>query len=1130
MVQTSDHSCDLLFGLLALQNGLIDPAQLVAAFQSWVRDKARPLADHLVGSGYLEPAHRRLLEGLVAAHVARHGGSADRSLAAISVGRSTREMLLGLGDSDVRATVDRVGGDLETTRDGESDRTGADAVRPAIGDGHRFRVVRPHARGGLGEVFVAVDSELHREVALKQILDRHADDSACRRRFVVEAEITGGLEHPGVVPVYGLGTYADGRPYYAMRFIRGGSLQDAIKHFHADRSLEDDPGRRSLELRQLLRRFVDVCNVIEFAHSRGVIHRDLKPANVVLGDYGETLVIDWGLAKATGRSEHDREERTFVAVAAGSSETMPGSVMGTPAYMSPEQAAGDHDRIGGRSDVYCLGATLYCLIAGRPPFEGDDVVTVLRNVQRGDFPPPRAVAPAIDRALEAICLKAMACEPQDRYRSPKALVEDIERWLADEPVSSYREPGSVRVRRWMRRHRTTVVTSAWLVVASLIGLSAGVVLLRAKQRETEAARSAAVENYRSAVAARQAAESARQEAESARQEAEANFARAMDAVETMLVRVGQKHLANLPHFAPVRRRLLEDALGFYRDFLARPGTSPDSLLQAARAYRFAGDIHRKLGQRDRARQELGKSLELLGQIPGGSRRALEQAAVHRNLGAVESDELRIPGAIDEYRRGLSLLAAHRDDDPQPRASRVSLSLEADLQSALGAVLGPAFRLDEGHQALRQARLALGRLIAAEPEDEDHRYRLSTVEHNEAILEYRRNDLSAAVERWRDAIHILDGLLETTPGMVHYRRDLGNSTMRQGIALAQLGRFTEAVEAGRRAVAVYERLAADYPTVWAYHFQAAAAHHNLAFTFGLKGDVASAEAEFRGSIDSLGILRRREPDNPLYLRDLANSHMVLGNVLAGARRFDDSSREISRARDLFAEAARLRPNDADIAFQAAAAEHNRAESEMAAGHLDEAAEGFHQSQVRLERLIANSPGSPAHLRDLANSTVSMGYCLLARGERVRAEAQLARALKLWDDLLARASPGDEYRAQRARTLVLLGRYDEAVQAAELLASRTDDDGKHAYDAACALAFDLPLSGPDPLAAARIPTGRAGGIADRAMGLLVLAARRGYATREQIHKDLELDALRDRADFPKLLDLILDHRFPDDAFAR
>ncbi len=186
-------------------------------------------------------------------------------------------------------------------------------------------------------MFVALDSELHREVALKQILEKHADDPVSRQRFVLEAEVTGGLEHPGIVPVYGLGTYGTGRPYYAMRFIKGDSLKEAIEQFHGEAivgsAVRTTPAKKTvrtadptgLELRRLLRRFLDVCNAIDYAHSRGVIHRDIKPANIILGKHGETLVVDWGLAKAVGRADPSVGEQTIAPSSSGSSETMPGS-------------------------------------------------------------------------------------------------------------------------------------------------------------------------------------------------------------------------------------------------------------------------------------------------------------------------------------------------------------------------------------------------------------------------------------------------------------------------------------------------------------------------------------------------------------------------------------------------------------------------------------------------------------------------------------------------------------------------------------------------------------------------------------------------------------------------------------
>src|SRR5262249_40026455 len=175
---------------------------------------------------------------------------------------------------------------------------------PPPGEQSRYRILRFHAKGGLGEVFVAEDTELHREVALKEIKPAHAGDTQSRGRFLLEAEITGRLEHLGIVPVYGLGAYPDGRPYYAMRFIQGDSLKQVIGDFHAADLPGRDPGERSLAFRQLLRRFVDVCNAVAYAHNRGVLHRDLKPGNIMLGEYGETFVVDWGVAKVIGHPDH----------------------------------------------------------------------------------------------------------------------------------------------------------------------------------------------------------------------------------------------------------------------------------------------------------------------------------------------------------------------------------------------------------------------------------------------------------------------------------------------------------------------------------------------------------------------------------------------------------------------------------------------------------------------------------------------------------------------------------------------------------------------------------------------------------------------------------------------------------
>ena len=174
--------------------------------------------------------------------------------------------------------------------------------------GERYRVIRPHARGGLGEVFLALDPELDRQVALKELQSFHADDPVSQSRFLREARVTGRLEHPGIVPVYGLGRHADGRPYYAMRLIEGETLKQAIERFHGKQGrAARNPASETWLSAGCLRRFIDACNAVAYAHSRGVVHRDMKPENIMLGRFGETLVVDWGVAKLVAEVSEDAD-------------------------------------------------------------------------------------------------------------------------------------------------------------------------------------------------------------------------------------------------------------------------------------------------------------------------------------------------------------------------------------------------------------------------------------------------------------------------------------------------------------------------------------------------------------------------------------------------------------------------------------------------------------------------------------------------------------------------------------------------------------------------------------------------------------------------------------------------------
>lgn len=369
---------------------------------------------------------------------------------------------------------------------------------------NRFTIMQAHARGGLGQVSLARDEDFGREVALKEIRPDRAGDPSTRERFLNEARTTGQLEHPGIVPAYALGHNAAGEPFYAMKFVRGKTLAEAIKEYH----------RRPTPLgfRELLRRFGDVCQAVAYAHSKGVIHRDLKPINVMLGDFGETLVLDWGLAKrlddgvAPQAEILPRQDLSSTSIEAGAQQTTDyrpqvhgsdltqvGHVLGTPSYMSPEQAEGRSHEAGPPADCYSLGAILFEIVSDRPPYQGRTGQEILTQVRAGPPPTLAEVTPGVPRPLQAICHKAMARRPEDRYASVLELAQEIERWLAYEPVVAYREHWGDRLARWRRRYPAAATGLTALLVTAVLALVVGIVLIKREQRQTDQARNEAVE-------------------------------------------------------------------------------------------------------------------------------------------------------------------------------------------------------------------------------------------------------------------------------------------------------------------------------------------------------------------------------------------------------------------------------------------------------------------------------------------------------------------------------------------------------------------------------------------------------------------------------------------------------------
>lgn len=322
------------------------------------------------------------------------------------------------------------------------------------------------ARGGMGLVRRAHDRRIGREVALKELLD---DAPHLRRRFEREARVTGQLQHPGIVPVYEVGRWPDGSPFYTMKLLEGRPLDAVINEAL-------DEGARLA----LVTRLLPAIEAIAYAHDRGVIHRDLKPANILLGAFGETVVIDWGLAKAIGEDDDESppveadptqeslsSSSSLEAARSGGKLTLDGAVMGTPAYMPPEQACGEP--VDARADVYSLGALLYHTLTGRPPYDQANVHAILAAVLKGPPPPVARVAPRLPPDLVAIVDKAMAPDPLDRYANAGELARDLQAFSTGRLVGGYHYSSGELLARFVRRNPALSATLLGLAVIVIVG-------------------------------------------------------------------------------------------------------------------------------------------------------------------------------------------------------------------------------------------------------------------------------------------------------------------------------------------------------------------------------------------------------------------------------------------------------------------------------------------------------------------------------------------------------------------------------------------------------------------------------------------------------------------------------------
>jgi serine/threonine-protein kinase len=851
-----------------------------------------------------------------------------------------------------------------------------------------------------------------------------------------------------------------------------------------------------VEFRQLLGRFLDVCNAVAYAHSRGVLHRDLKPSNIMLGPFGETLVVDWGLAKVVGRgtgSDGARvggvDEGTLMpSSGSGVTDTLAGAAVGTPAYMSPEQAAGKVGELGPATDIYSLGATLYALLTNRPPVEGGDTAEVLRKVQHGDWLPPRAVNPAVPPALDAICHKAMALRPGERYATALALAADLEHWLADEPVAAYAEPWTRRARRWTGRHRSLVAAGVAALAVAVVGLLVSTALLGSANRREREARALAVRQE--------------QEAQHQRDLARANFQMARDAVEEYGTKVSDDARLKEKDLEELRKELLQSAVKFHQKFVEQQGDDPSLRADLGRAYLDLGklvgniedtpraiDLNRRAValfeqliaehpddssfpvQLAQALIQLGQRLDYRGQTKE-SRDAYERALQTLEAARLQHGASRLltrqyvracnnlayllyfkvgaqREALAAYRRGVAFLEQEKLAEAPELADVVA---EAELYTEFGVALGYVGWGQEGlawcekSLALLQARLTPtnrpAELLGA----------LSLTYDNIGRIQ-RQSQLERAVEAFRKAVTLDEELVRAHPSDSRHLRGLGADLNTLALALLKSGRQQEGQAALKKSLEAKEQLVVRYPGVADYEANLARGLFNQAEH---TANQEEAQEYVHRGMKLARELTGQHPEAAQYQTALSRGHNVQALLHARARQWEAalaSQTEAAHVVEQLLKRTDLQEHRSALAHHLA----TLAEMGLQAGKPEAVFSAYRRvillspsdatahyrlgtalmNHGRLDDAIISLNQALALKPDFAEAQCNLGLCLKRKGQFAEGRAALQRGHQLGSQLPGWRYPSAQWVSDADRLIQLDGRLP-AVLKGQALPADSDEE--------------------------------------------------------------------------------------------
>jgi tetratricopeptide (TPR) repeat protein len=780
--------------------------------------------------------------------------------------------------------------------------------RPSL-DG--YDVLDPLGNGGMGVVWRGVQLSTKRKVALKFLNASHFGSERARLRFDREVELTARLEHPNIARLYDSGIN-DSVQYYAMELIEGQHLDAYTKAAR----LNDN------ECVQLV---IQVCRAVQFAHQKGVIHRDLKPSNVMVTRHGQVKVMDFGLAKSLFSETGEETD-------APSPLTMEVGVGGTPGYMAPEQAAGRHSQMDTRTDVYALGAMLYVLLCRAFPHDmSGPVYEVLRRVAEQEPRRPRQARADLDVELEAIILKALAHNPDQRYATAGELADDLERYLADEPVTARSQTTMYIVRKKLTKHRGKVLVAA-MALLLLAGGVAYANLLIVRQRNE-------------AVAQRDRAVLAEQQAQAARKVAEQNLADAEAAVEQFCSRIGQESLANIPGMMPLREQFLRDAAAYYQRLTER---SPDNVALRAQ---YAGVL---------------SQLGLFGRQSGNVALAIQNLEQARTI--LESLSRESPDD-EKYRRNLGFAL-----------NDLSYLYDRNGQKT------------EAGQTAQQAAQILGQLAAEHPDDNRYRQYEGRTLAQATTQQRRSGDTDAAWQTAVDGIKAKEQLVAENPGKPGPQRELAFAYSDLAKVELNRGQDDEARRLIEKSVEGLRRLVKQYPLATDYKSFLEIGYGTWGEIARLSGRLDEAEQMTR---ESLKLSREVAEANPAVAKHqhyLARNYGELAKIYLrqgkAQEAFDSSKQGLALMQKVCAD----QPQDQDLAYSMIYACTLVAESAGAAMKPEEAARAAASARELEAKLTSPAPGSRRRFILTGRVESASGWAYQVNGQTEQARAAFTRAIE------------------------------------------------------------------------------------------------------------------------------------------